>query len=207
MALSRDEALALLTDRASAQRRRGAKRLRALADPTTSGEIRGALEREMQDQRTWETQYQLVMALGMTGSRADAELLKEWALRPRKPTAVNAALGDAIIRLDREIDDDPRSVLWCLQQDVELLDDGALRAVAMLRLNLPEDAVDQILEYTAARFHERYLPYWPAVAAAGWSGPRVRAFLIRCTQDSRQIIAEAAKDALNGRYGSYVSVL
>ncbi|WP_433664054.1 hypothetical protein ACQPW1_19185 [Nocardia sp. CA-128927] len=161
----------------------------------------------MQDQRTWETQYHLIMALGMTGSQGDAEILKELALQPRKATAVNAALGDAIVRLDRETDNDPRPALWCLQQDVELLDDGALRAVAMLQLNLPEDAVDQILDYTETRFDEKYLPYWPTVAAAGWSGPRVRAFLTRGSQDSRQIIAAAANDALNGRYGNYVSVL
>ncbi|WP_433566822.1 hypothetical protein ACQP1O_17515 [Nocardia sp. CA-151230] len=210
MTLTRNEALALLTDSLSTRRRRGAKRLRALADPTTAAQVRTALEHEVLDKRTWETQYQLIMALGMTGARGDVELLKRLALQPRSATVVNAALGDAIVRLGRDADDDPAPALWCLQQDVELLADGALRAVAMLRLKFPGTAVDAVLDYAEANFHDlnhKFLAYWPAVAAAGWSGPRVRAFLTRCSQDSRKIIAEAATDALDGRYGNYVSVL
>ncbi|MFG1792989.1 hypothetical protein [Nocardia sp. NPDC049149] len=83
-------------------------------------------------------------------------------------------------------------------------------AVAMLRLRFPGSAVDAVLDYAEANFHDldhKFLAYWPAVAAAGWSGPRVRAFLTLCSQDDRQIIAEAAADALNGRYGNYMSVL
>ncbi|MFQ6331849.1 hypothetical protein ACLMAL_37820 [Nocardia sp. CWNU-33] len=210
MTLTRDEALGLLTDSLSARRRRGAKRLRALADPTTAVEVRTALEREVLDKRTWETQYQLVMALGMAGNRADVEQLKRLALQPRSATAVNCALGDAIVRLGREDDTDPEPLLWCLQQDVELLADGAVRAVATLRLHLPDTAVNGVLDYAEAHFHDlnhKALPYWPAVAAAGWSGPRVQAFLSRCAQDSRQIVSAAAKDALEGRYGNYMSDL
>jgi len=210
MTLARDEALALLTDPISARRRRGAKRLRALADPTTADQVRTALEREVLDRRTWETQYQLIMALGMTGGPGDVELLKRLALQPRSATTVNVALGDAVVRIGREVDNDPTPALWCLQQDVEPLADGALRAVAMLRLTFHDTAIDDVLDYAEAHFHDlnhKSLPYWPAVAAAGWSGPRVRAFLSRCSQDSRQIVAAAAKDALNGRYGNYMSVL
>ncbi|MFF2554175.1 hypothetical protein ACFVUS_24465 [Nocardia sp. NPDC058058] len=210
MTLTRDEALALLTDPLSARRRRGAKRLRALADPATAAPIRTALEREMLDRRTWETQYQLIMALGMTGGRDDIDVLKRLALQPRSAFAVNAALGDAIVRIGRETDNDPTPALWCLRQDVELLADGAVRAVAMLRLDFPDTAVAEVLDYAEAHFDDlnhRSLPYWPAVAAAGWSGPRVQAFLRRCSQDSRQLVADAAKDALHGRYGNHMSVL
>ncbi|MGW0055881.1 hypothetical protein [Nocardia nova] len=134
------------------------------------------------------------MALGTTGSGADVELLKKLALQPRSATTVNAALGDAIVRLGRDADNDPAPALWCLQQDVELLADGALRAVAMLRLKFPDSAVDAVLDHAEANFHDlnhKFLAYWPAVAAAGWSGPRVRMFLTRCSQDSREIIAAA----------------
>lgn len=116
MALTRDEALALLTDSLSARRRRGAKRLRALADPTTATEIRIALEREVLDKRTWETQYQLIMALGTTGLYDDIERLKTLALQPCSATMVSVALGDAIVRLGRKGDNDPSPALWCLRQ-------------------------------------------------------------------------------------------
>ncbi len=67
---------------------------------------------------------------------------------------VNVALGDAVVRLGREVDNDPAPALWCLHQDVELLADGALRAVAMLRLNFPDTAVADVLDYAEAHFHD-----------------------------------------------------
>ena len=52
MALTRDEALELLSHPRSPQRRRGAKRLRRLADTSTGPALRSALEREVRDERT-----------------------------------------------------------------------------------------------------------------------------------------------------------
>ncbi|MBF6079047.1 hypothetical protein IU498_30935 [Nocardia beijingensis] len=99
MTLARDEALALLPGSLSARRRRGAKRLRALADPTTAARVRAVLEREVLDKRTWETQYQLIMALGTTGSRV--ELLKTLALQPRSATLLLATPSSAWVVTSR----------------------------------------------------------------------------------------------------------
>jgi len=65
--VTRDEAFALLESRYTRERRRGAEALRDLEDPATAEAIGAALRREVRDSRTWETQYQLVMALGACG--------------------------------------------------------------------------------------------------------------------------------------------
>ncbi|WP_330254090.1 hypothetical protein OG874_05820 [Nocardia sp. NBC_00565] len=89
-----------------------------------------------------------------------------------------------------------------MDQQVERLDEGALRAIAVLRLRLPDHAIDRILDYVEEHFHRRNLAYWSAVCAAGWTGPRVREFLTRCAQDSRLIVVEAALDAGRGYYAN-----
>jgi hypothetical protein len=205
MALTRDEALDLLGHPRSPQRRRGAKRLRDLADASTGTAVRTALEREVGDARTWETQYQLVMALGATGSPADVNWLKDLACQPREATMVNYGLGDAIVRLGRRHPDDPEPALWCHHQDVDLLAEGAQRAVAVLQLALPSDATAVVFAEADRRLSDPDHPndehgVWALIAAAGWSGPQVEAFLERYVDDHRTGIAHAAQQARQGRY-------
>lgn len=200
MPLTTQEAVDLLDHKASAKRRQGAKRLRALADPATAPAVRAALEREVRDSRTWETQYQMIMALAMTGTRSDARLLRDLAVQPRRATMVNAALGDAVVRLDRAFEHDVTPVLWCLDQPVTGLDDGALRAVAMLRLRFAPEVTATVLDRLETEPADSYLRFYSAVAAAGWQGERVDAFLRGCEASPREDIARAARESLAGRY-------
>jgi len=200
MALMVEEAVDLLRHRTSTKRRQGAKRLRALADPACAGAVRLALEREVQDPRTWETQYQMIMALGVTGTRDDVPLLRRLVGEKRDTSMVNTALGDAIVRLDRDHEEDVTPVLWCWDQSVDGLADGALRAVAMLRLHFSPEALDALLDRVEGEPEASHLRFWPAVAAAGWTGPRVEAFLRACAASSRDDIAAAATQSLEGRY-------
>ncbi|MCZ2816767.1 hypothetical protein [Modestobacter sp. VKM Ac-2984] len=205
MALTRAEALELLDHPRSPQRRRGAKRLRGLADASTGPAVRAALEREVGDERTWETRYQMVMALAVTGSPQDVDWLKDLAGHPREATMVNHGLGGAIVRLGRQHPDDPEPALWCHRQDVDLLAEGAQRAVAVLQLVLPSDAIAVIAAEADRRLSDPQHPndelgVWALIAAAGWSGPQVDAFLDKYRDDHRASIADAAQQARQGRY-------
>ncbi|WP_233289190.1 hypothetical protein [Kitasatospora sp. MBT63] len=88
-----------LGHRLSPKRRSAASRLRRLADPAAGPALLEALQTEVRDARTWETQYQMVMALGTCGHRPALGLLRDLARRPFEATAVYVALGDAIVRL------------------------------------------------------------------------------------------------------------
>ena len=200
MSLTVQEAVELLEHRTSVKRRQGAKRLRVLADPDSADAIRLALEREVLDPRTWETQYQVIMALGATGTRDDVPLLRRLVGEKRDAEAVNTALGDAIVRLDRDHREDVTPVLWCWDQSVDGLSDGALRAVAMLRLRFPAEALNALLDRVDGEPEASHLRFWPAVAAAGWTGPRVEAFLQACAASPRDDVSAAAIESLDGRY-------
>src|SRR5690242_7767306 len=92
----------LLRDKRSPRRRFDAKKLRALADPSAGPALLDALHRELRDSRTWETQYQMIMALGTCGWHPALPDLRRFARRKLQSNMVYVALGDAIVRLARK---------------------------------------------------------------------------------------------------------
>lgn len=58
------EEIELLSHARSPKRRAAAKRLRKLGDPAAGPSLLAALQEELNDDRTWETQYQMIMAIG-----------------------------------------------------------------------------------------------------------------------------------------------
>ena len=192
--------LALLSGKRSPKRRSGAKRLRKLRDPAAGPALLQALQQEVRDSRTWETQYQMIMALGECGYRPALPYLQTLAAQPFEATMVYVALGDAIVRLGRVYADDPQPVLALMRTGNDMLIDGAFRAVAMLHLKLDADAVEQIVGFVASRSLQDGLRFWVAAAAAGWSGPSVAAFLEACATGPRQDVQRAALASQQGKY-------
>jgi hypothetical protein len=196
-------ALQLLLDRRSPRRRSGAKRLRKLRDPSACPALFNALRAEVRDSRTWETQYQLIMALGESGCSEALGYLWELA-RARygapEPTMVDMALGDAVVRLGRRHPEDTTPVLALMSAPNWLLTDGALRAVAMLRLRLDTDAVERIVDWVSRRESNDPHRFWVAAAAAGWRGASVDSFLDQCARSPRDGVREAATASRQRRY-------
>jgi HEAT repeat protein len=201
VALDYADAIRQLGDKQSSRRRAAAKRLRQLADPAAGGALLASLRVEVPKPRSWETQYQMVMALGACGHTPALQYLKELAGQQFEATAVHAAIGDAIVRLGRRHDTDPTPVYWCLELGNDAVADGALRAVAMLRLQFDDNAIERIIGHVDRREPHDGLRYWVAAAAAGWSsGPATREFLTACAEGPRTDIAEVATESLTGHY-------
>ncbi|MFF2148791.1 HEAT repeat domain-containing protein [Kitasatospora sp. NPDC058190] len=202
MVLTLDEAVEQLGHRLSPKRRSAATRLRRLADPVAGPPLLEALEREVHDSRTWETQYQMVMALGMCGHRPALGLLRDLARRPFEATMVYTALGDAIVRLSAPAATGD-SLRWCVDSGTPMLADGALRAVAMQRLRLDTVTIDHVLDLLEPLDPHDGLRFWAAAAAAGWPGSRVTRFLYECAAGPRSDVASAAASSLQGKYQTY----
>ena len=193
-------AVALLGDTRSARRRLGAKRLRQQPDPTAGPALLAALRLEVRDPRTWETQYQMIMALAACGHTPALPILEELTRLPFEATMVYVALGDAIVRLARAHEHDARPVLALMRSGNDMLIDGAFRAVAILRLTPDDDAIREIITFVARRSPHDPLRFWVAAAAPGWRGSHVEAFLQACAAGSRPDVREAAVAALQRRY-------
>jgi hypothetical protein len=194
------DAIELLRHKQSPKRRSGAKRLRKLRRPESGPALLAALRDEVRDPRTWETQYQMIMALAESAYTPALPYLEQLSQQPFEATMVYTALGDAIVRLGRSSAEDPEPVLRLMDSGNERLIDGAFRAVAMLRLRLDQAAVDRIVAFVSACPPADGLRFWVAAAAPGWRGPAVEAFLNACAQGPREDVREAALAALQGKY-------
>ena len=184
----------------SPKRRAAAKKLRKLGDPTAGPALLEALQRELTDPRTWETQYQMIMALGHCGYREACPVLQMLAHEKFKATMVLAAVGDALVRLRRSSDSDPNPLfeVFAVRNDESLLD-GALRAMAMLHMSFEPKETELILQLVTQRQSER-LKFWAAAACPGWSGAAVDHFLAQCLTSTREDVRDAAADAKLKKY-------
>lgn len=200
------EAIELLRDARSPKRRSGARRLRKLGNSEAGAALLAALHDEIRDPRTWETQYQIIMALGECGYTAALPYLEELATQAFEATMVSVALGDAIVRLGRSYSEDATPVTRLIGTGNLGLIEGALQAVAMLHLRLNEAAVDQVVAFASAqprptqRHEGESIRRWTAAAAAGWKSPAVLAFLNECLPTSDQQLQRAVMAALQGKY-------
>ncbi|WP_143018786.1 hypothetical protein [Geodermatophilus sp. DSM 45219] len=145
------------------------------------------------------------MALGAAGDSSDVVWLKDLAGEPRDATMINCALGDAIVRLGHSQSTADEPVMWCQRQSIDLLDEGAQRATALLKLVPRDPTVNELISKAESRLWDPEHPHdllglWVVIAAAGWRGERVDVFLDRCLYDRRDEVAKAASEAQQGRY-------
>jgi HEAT repeats len=184
----------------SPKRRSAAKKLRKLGDPVAGPALLEALKHELPDPRTWETQYQMIMALAQCGYPEAGPLIQTLVHEKFDATMVLVAVGDAYVRLRRRSDSDPGPLfeIFAVRNDESLVD-GALRAVAMLHMRFEADATTSILEQVMARKSEM-LKFWAVAACPGWSGAAVDSFLDQCARSPREDVRNAAVDAKMHKY-------
>jgi HEAT repeat protein len=199
--VSTEDAIRQLGATQSAKRRAAAKQLRRLRASEAGAALLTALEKEVQDPRTWETQYQLIMAIGECGHLAALPTLERLAAAAFEATMVYVALGDAIVRLSRAHPDDGTPILKILRHSHNsMLVDGAFRAMAMLRMVPDHEAIGDILGFVKPLGRADRLRFWVAAAAPGWKHPDLGSFLAACDASGRDDIAEAAQLARLGKY-------
>jgi HEAT repeat protein len=190
----------LLKHSRSPKRRSAAQRLRKLKSVQAGDALLDALNKEVQDPRTWETQYQMIMALGECGYRDALPYLYELASWDLEATMIYVALGDAIVRLDRKYQEDPKPVLKIIKSRNEMLIDGAFRAVAMLHLKLNPKAVGKIIDYASNLEVNNPRRFWVAAGAAGWNGAQVKDFLTSSCESKTEFVRDAASASLAKKY-------
>ena len=204
-----DTAIALLSHRLSSKRRSGAKRLRKLGVMRAGEALLAALRNELQDARTWETQYQMIMALGECGYQPALPFLEELIDVPFDATMIYVAVGDALFRLSSPLDKQLVALEKLISRGNADVADGAVRALAMLRLVPPQGTIEKLLTYVEGLpRHKRMTSnrrLWVTAAAPGWLdiSPRVRPFLEDCATSENTGLADAASKALQGKYSKW----
>ena len=122
----------------SPKRRAAAKRLRNLGDAAAGPALLAALKEELKDDRTWETQYQMIMAIGHCNYKDALSYVKSLILH-QIGVMVDVAIGDTTLRLSRVNESDAEAAITFIACGNRLLIQGAMQAIAMLRM-IPDDA-------------------------------------------------------------------
>ncbi|MBU2709280.1 hypothetical protein KCM76_25010 [Zooshikella marina] len=192
-----------LSNKSSAKRKSAAKKLRKLKSKDSGTALLAALKSELKDKRTWETQYQMIMALGESGYIESLGFMLELTEREFEATMVYLALGDAITRLTYLSENSiHKAIEYVTSKNYQpLLSDGVLRAVAMLKIIPEEDDINMLLNYADSSSTPENSKAWIVSASAGWhKNIRTVPFLQRQVSSKNQQIKKAAEAALKKKY-------
>lgn len=201
-----------LSDPKADKRRSAAKKLRKLARSEAGAPLLAALKKEVTEKKlSWETHYHLIMAIGAADYKDAVPYLRELL----KETFIDAsmqymALGDTLTRLERTSQHDAVPVLQFLQdckrhsadERTRMCADGALRAMAMLRMKPDTETICAIISDVTALTESPYdsLPFWVLAAAPGWEGTEVDQFVQTHLSSPRDDVRNAAQAAQSKKY-------
>lgn len=191
------ELIKQLKDKKSQKRRSAAKKIRKLGDPKYGSLVLDALIQEVKDPRTWETQYQMIMALGSCHYVESLSFLNDFSQQNIEANMVKVALGDAIYRLSNFDDNIIRLFIAENRRD---LFTGAIRALAMERESPAQEVISEIITYVLEFGLDDEILFWPLAAAPGWKGKIVKNFIESCLMSKREDVKSAAEFALEGKY-------
>lgn len=204
------EAIELLSNSKSKKRESGAKRLRKLESIDAGPALIQALEKEIQDKRTWSTQYHLILALGHSKFKEALPILLELAKQKYEATIIYMGLGDSIFRLSilsQSIKDTLNAIY---SFDNFRITYGAFQALALLKLVPDDNVIKRIIEIGSdvkgAEIVQGYpndktgLRKWVASASAGWKEELKNEFLADCEKIKDQHLLIAVENSRKNKY-------
>ena len=196
------ELIEQLDHKSSPKRRAAAKKLRKLKAKEAGSALLAALQTELKDKRTWETQYQMIMALGESGYTKSLDYLIQLAEQEFEATMVYMAIGDAITRLIYLKEGNINFIIDSLNSKPELplFIDGLIRAIAIAKLAPPQDNIDNLILYANQADTSNNHKAWIATAAAGWTGDKTINFLNNCLSSNNEQLVKAAQAAIAKKY-------
>lgn len=192
-----------LNDKISAKRRSAAKKLRKLKNKDAGPALLEALKNELKDKRTWETQYQMIMALGESGHTDGLDFLQQLAKQDFEATMLYVAIGDSITRLIYLTENSVHKAIIQMLSNTEnpLFSDGILRAIAMQKIVPEEEDINKLLKFADSNGTPDNNITWIASASAGWhKNENTISFLKKHADSENKQTKKAAEAALKKKY-------
>jgi HEAT repeat protein len=202
LAPSLEESIEQLGDNRSARRRSAARRLGKIGDPAAGPALLAALEEETGDRRTWETQYEMIVALGRCRYAPAVPFLKSLADSEVPFDSLYGAAGNAVARVAVAEHTLTEELHWCLATGPADLVDGAMEALWDERAGIDPEIADELAEYLIHQGPYDGVRYWAALAARIWPGDAALRFLQDCAAGPRPDVATAARESLDARVAS-----
>lgn len=194
-----DELTRQLSDRRSARRRSAAKQIGNLGDPAACSSLQKTLKAEVVDARTWETQYEIIIALGSCRCTAAVPILKSLVDLGFKFDSLYGAVGDSLIRIALAEGRFEAELRWCLKVAQADLLDGAMKAMWDENAHVNPELSSRLVDYLLNQDPYAGVRYWAALAARRWEGEASQRFLEDCAAGPRSDVAAAARESLSSR--------
>jgi hypothetical protein len=194
------ELIQQLESKASAKRRSAAKKLRKLKTTSAGPGLMQALEKEIKNPRTWETQYHMIMALADIRYLEALPLLYKITEINTDATMIHTAVGDAITTLEFYREQKIKTLPLWIKSDKKPLAEGGFRALAMHKIVPSKELIQEIINYVEKPENENAM-FWVVAASPGWPMELTSDFLKYCLKNSKlEDTKKAAKAALENKY-------
>ena len=195
-----------LTNKASTVRRRAAKNIRKHNLVELGEELYLAYLHERKDKRTWETQMEMINALGKIRYTAVLPYLEEIIEKNKRLDAITSSAALAYIRITRQSSNDIKPVLHLLEHGNLSVIDGATAGLAYdkivpseeeqeLMINLFSNiSLDKLYERGCFDPRENFLS-----ALSQWDRNITKEYITKYLNDSDRDLRMYAEAALKGK--------
>ena len=194
----------------SEKRRNAAKKISKNRLSELGEQLFAAYLKERQDKRTWETQCEMIKALGLIDYKKAQESIFEIVKQNEPHDTITTYAALAYIRLKRKSINDGAPALELLEFGRISVIGGVLMVLAIDKMIPDNDTIEKIIKI-CWNLHEhkdrtvgigddrKYL----AIACANWNKNLVKDFLNHCIETAgknQNYLIEVSQNSLNGKY-------
>jgi len=193
----------------SADRKRSANEIGKLKLTDLADDLYQAYIKETKDKRTWETQVEMILALGLLDYK-NALTEIETIIKANNPhDMITNAAAQTYVRLKRKSLNDATPVLELLRFGGLSTVSGCLKPLGYDRMQPDEEQINELIKITwDLNKHKDYEPaygdprYGIAAACAGWDRRLTKDFLEHClaTADGYTPLTYVSENSLKGKY-------
>jgi hypothetical protein len=201
-----DEIREKLNSKKSPERRRAAVEIGKNKMAELGEELYQKYLEERKDKRTWETQCEMVKALGVIDFKKSLEIIEEIIKQntPHDMIIINAALS--YVRLKRQSLQEGNPVVELLNFGKFSIIEGAVMALAYDQMNPDNESIEKIIKSSWDWRNEKGYGdnrKYVAVACWKWDKKLTESFLEHCIETADQYdnnLREICRNSLNGKY-------
>ncbi|MET0637488.1 MAG: hypothetical protein ABWZ25_15760 [Chitinophagaceae bacterium] len=198
-----------LSSKKSAERRKAAKDIGKQKITTLSEELFNAYLEEKKDKRTWETQTEMILSLGLIDYKPALSVIEPIVFLNASHDMITYASAQTYVRLKRKSIHDAQPIIELLKFGGLSLVDGALNPLAYDKMMPPREEIIELIQLSRdLHNHKDYERgysdprYGLAAACAGWDKKITEDFLNHClaTAGMDNSLIHAAEGSLKGKY-------
>lgn len=219
--MTNDEIRTKLFSSKSGDRRSAAKQIRKANIQELAADLFQAYLKERTDARTWETQTEMIRALGRLGYTPALPEVEAIVQQNKPQDTITIFAACTYVQLQRTSLQDGRPILALLPTGSLSVVSGALYALAMDRMVPPDNEITEIIRlcWNSNKHPDRIgneyglmdPRYYLAVACAGWDKKLTTAFLEHCLANALEpnrfgkmtennYLIEVCQKSLAGKY-------